>query len=359
MRPTRDAEEVDHIITAMPKAELHVHLEGSVRPATFLQLARRAGIDGKLGCTDELSVARLFEFRDFNHFMELYGACTFAFKAPEDFALVAEQLGEDAASNGVRYMEVTFTAGTHNRFKGIPFDEMIQAVSAGAEAARKSTGIVMRFIVDHVRGFPVEDCFQTAQWCVEGKEHGVVALGLAGFEPDNPASLYRDAILWAQEQGVVFVPHAGEAVGPAGVWDALEFNPPRVGHGFRSAEDATLMRTLRDRAIALEVCPTSNVCTGNIDDLGMHPLRRLWSAGVPVTLNTDDPQMFNTTLTEEYRIAALRFGFTVEELAEISLNAVRFALMHESERIGMVRQFEDEFANLGLELSGITTAASS
>ncbi len=350
MRRTRSADDIERIIVAMPKAELHVHLEGSVRPSTFLQLARGAGIDAELGCFDEPSVARLFQFRDFDHFMELYEACSFAFKKPEDFELVTAQLGEDAAAQNVRYMEVTFTAGTHYRFKGIPFDEMMQAVAAGAESARKQTGIVMQFIVDHVRGFPVEDCFQTAEWCVAGREQGVVALGLAGFEPGNPASLYEDAILWAQERGVAFVPHAGEAVGADGVWDALRFNPPRIGHGFRSTEDPALLQFLRERNIALELSPTSNVCTGNISCLAEHPLSDLWNAGVPITLNTDDPQMFNTTIIDEYRIATSRFGFTVEELAQISLNAVKFALMDEAERLILEREFVAEFRRLGVHI---------
>jgi adenosine deaminase len=339
--------EQDQFLKALPKAELHVHLEGSVRPSTFLKLARKNNLD--IGCEDEAAVAELFRFRDFEHFMKLYGECSFAFGAPEDFQLVTEELGADAAKQGVLYMEVTFTAGTHYRFKGIPFDEMMDAIARGAAIVKRDFGVEMRFIIDHVRGFPLDDCYRTAQWCVEARDRGVVALGLAGNEPGRPASLYADAILWAQAQGVPFVPHAGEAAGPESVWDALKFNPSRIGHGIRSVEDPDLIRYLREQKIVLEVCPTSNLCTGTVANLASHPLRRLWDADVLLTLNSDDPPMFNTTLMNEYRLAATHFDFTVSEFAKMSLIAIRAALLPYEERIRLESLFEARLQHLGIE----------
>jgi adenosine deaminase len=338
--------EVESIIKVLPKAELHVHLEGSIRPITLLTLAQRNNVD--LGCANEAEVIELFRFRDFRHFMDLYGACTYALRHPEDFALVTEELGSYAAQEGIRYLEVTFTPGTHYRFKGIPFDEMMGAIASGAKTSRRDFGVEMRFILDHVRGFPLEACYQTAEWCVQGRNQGVVALGLAGYEPERPASLYADAIHWAQEQGVPFVPHAGEAVGPEGIWDALKFNPTRIGHGFRAADDPALISYLREHGIVLEVCPTSNVCTGSVSSLDAHPLRRLWDAGVAVTINTDDPPMFNTTLVNEYRLAVTHFDFTPAELAYASLRAVRSSLLPPEERARMETQFKAEFVGLGI-----------
>jgi adenosine deaminase len=338
--------DIERLIVAIPKVELHVHLEGSVQPSTFLKLARKNNLD--IQCDDEAAVAELFRFKDFAHFMDLYGACTYAFRDPDDFELVTTELGLNAARQGVRYMEVTFTAGTHFRFKGVPFDEQIDAIARGASRVRKSTGTEMRFIIDHVRGFSLDDCYQTAQWCIDGRDRGIVALGLGGFEDGRPASLYSDAIHWAQQQGVPFVPHAGEAAGPESMWDALQFDPPRLGHGFRAIEDSRLVAYLRDHRVLLEICPTSNACTGTISSLDQHPVRRLWDLGVLLTLNTDDPSMFNTSMLNEHRLAVSMFGFTVDELAEMAILGVRSALLPPAQRFTLEETFRREFKELGL-----------
>ena len=338
--------DLDALIRAMPKAELHVHLEGSVRPATLLTLARRHGVD--LGCQDEAGLRKLYRFRDFRHFIELYKLISEAMRDPEDFVLIIAELGRDAAAQGTRYVETTFSIATHVRNKGLPADEILDAIGAAADATRRETGVEIRFILDHVRMAPPDECRQVAEWCVAGRDRGVVALGLGGFEPERPASLFAEPIRWAQAQGVPFVPHAGEAVGPEGVWDALQFDPPRIGHGFRAADDPALVAALRDRGVVLEVCPTSNVCTASVPGLAAHPLRALWDAGVPISLNSDDPPMFNTTLVDEYRVAATHFGFTPAELAQVSRTAIGAALLPAAERARLVAEFDTELRRLGL-----------
>lgn len=339
--------ELDLLIKALPKAELHIHLEGSIRPKTLLLLAQRNGID--LGCKNEDNVKVLYQYQDFRHFLALYGVLTSALCQPEDFMLITQELGLEAAEQGTRYLEVTFSAAIHHRRKGIPFDEMMDAIAEGAMAVQQEVGVEMRFILDHVRGYPLEYCQRTAEWCVQGQDKGVVALGLGGYEPDWPASLYAEAIHWVQSHGLPFVPHAGEAVGPEGIWDALQFNPPRIGHGFRAAEDPILVDTLRERQIALEICPTSNICTGCVARWEDHPLRELWNASVLVTINSDDPPMFNTSLLDEYRIASTKFGFTPKELARLSLNAAHSSLLPAEQRMRLVETFESEIERLGLE----------
>jgi adenosine deaminase len=336
----------DALIKVLPKAELHIHLEGSIQPKTLLLLAQRNGID--LGCKDEDNLRAMYCYRDFSHFIKLYGILTNALRKPEDFMLITEELGLEAAQQGTYYLEVTFSAAIHYRRKGIPFDEMIDAIAEGAAAVQQQVGVEMRFILDHVRGYPPDYCQQTAEWCVQGRDKGVVALGLGGYEPDWPASLYVETIHWAQSRGLPFVPHAGEAVGPEGIWDALQFNPPRIGHGFRAVEDATLVDTLREREIALEICPTSNICTGCVQHWEDHPLRQLWDENVLVTINSDDPPMFNTTLLDEYRIATTKFGFTPKELARLSLNAAHSSLLPPEERLRLVETFQAEIVRLGL-----------
>jgi adenosine deaminase len=333
-------------VASLPKAELHVHLEGAIRPTTFLRLAKQNNIE--IALSDESGIADYFKFRDFEHFMQLFGESTYVLARPEDFLIITEELGLDAAANGIRYMEVTFTPGTHFRFKGLPFDEVMGAVAAGARMAKEQTGIEMRFILDHVRGFPIADCMQTAEWCVEGQNAGVVGMGLGGYEPGRPASMYTEVINWLKGQGVAFVPHAGEAEGPAGIWDALQFDPPRLGHGFRSIEDPELIAELCRRGVVLELCLTSNVCTGVVRDLRSHPLRKLWSAGLALTLNTDDPTMFNTTLNNEYLIAARVFGFDLSELAWMSLTAVNGSLVGKQTKDKLLNEFHDSFRKLGV-----------
>jgi adenosine deaminase len=346
MPSTPPPPEVDRFLMALPKVELHVHLEGSVRPSTFLKLARKNGLDVR--CRTERDVVALFRFRDFAHFAQLYDYCTSLFRDPEDFELAVTELGSYAAQQGVRYLEVTFTAGTHFRSRGIPFDEQIDALATGAAKARRDTGIEIRFIVDHVRGLSIEDCYQTAQWCADGRDQGVVALGLGGIEAGRPASQYDKAIRWAAERGVPFVPHAGEAAGPESIWDALQYSPPRLGHGFRAIEDVELMEHLKANDVLLEICPTSNVRTGTVPSLEEHPVRRLWDFGIPLNLNSDDPSMFNTDVLNEYRIAISTFGFTPAELARMGFMGIRAALVDEPERARLTDLFTGELRRLGI-----------
>lgn len=323
----------DILVEALPKVELHVHLEGSVRPGTLLGIARRHGLD--LGAADEQALARWFEYRDFRHFTEVFEQATAALREPEDLTTIALDLGRAAHAQRVRYLEVTFTPGMHERGRGIPFDEQLEAVTAAAARIRHENGVRMRFIVDHVRGESPAECLRTAEWAVAGRDRGVVALGLGGYEPGRPASLFAEAIGHARSYGVPFVPHAGEAAGPEGIWDALNFDPPRIGHGVRATEDPELLTTLRDRGVLLELCPTSNLRTGVVAGAGRHPLRRMWDAGLLVCLNSDDPAMFQTDVAAEYRFAAHHHGFTPEELAAMTLDAVDATLLPAPERAGL------------------------
>jgi adenosine deaminase len=332
-------------LRAMPKVELHVHLEGTVRPETFLRLARR---DRMAGISAAGDVAALFDFRDFDHFLALFSGCAAVLRRPEDFELVTTELGLRSAAEGVRYLEVTFSPHTHLRGNGIGFDEQMDAVAAGASAVRARTGTEMRFILDHVRDYPLDEAFRTAQWCVEGRDRGVVGLGLGGGERGRPASLFAPAIRWARERGVPFVPHAGEAAGPDSVWDALAFDPPRIGHGFRAIEDPLLVEELRERGTVLEICPTSNVRLGTVAGYREHPLRALLDAGVRVVLGTDDPAMFGTGLVDEYRSAVREMGLTPADLAAANLAGIGAALLPEPDRARMAAAFRAEYARLGL-----------
>lgn len=339
--------EFEDFVRAMPKAELHVHLEGSIEPRTLLALARRNGVD--LGPRTESDLRDHYQFRDFGHFMQLYGEMTYVLREPEDFVLVVEELGASAAAQNIRYLEATFTAGTHKRFKGIPYEELLDAIWAGALSVERQHGVVIRFVLDHVRGFPLEDCFETVAVAISGRDRGVVGLGLAGPEGRALASAYGPAIAAALAAGVPFVPHAGEITDANSIWDALQFHPRRIGHGIRAVEDDALVRILASSKVVLEMALTSNVLLGAVADYASHPVRTLSDKGVMVTLNTDDPPMFGTSLTGEYLLAALWHGFGPSDLAQMSLRAMDAALLSDGERKERLRQrMQSELRALGV-----------
>lgn len=337
--------DLEAFVAGLPKAELHVHLEGALRPATLLDLARRNG--SAFAGLDERWLAERFRFRDFRHFADLYTTCTDVFRGPEDFARAVVELASDLAPQGVVRAEVTCSAITHHRDRGIPFDEVVDGLWAGAEAARRDSGVVVRFVLDHVRNLSTEDCLRTAEWCVRGRDRGVVALGLGGFEPGRPASLFGRAIRWARDRGVPFVPHAGEAVGAEGVRDALAFDPARLGHGFRAADEPELVAELARRGTVLEICPTSNLRTGVVAGLADHPARRLRTAGVPLVLGSDDPVLFGSSTLGEYRTAATGLGFRPADLVAAARTSLLASLADDGERGRMVAAHDAYVARWG------------
>jgi adenosine deaminase len=338
--------ELAAFFSAMPKAELHVHLEGALRATTLLDLDRRNG--GEFVGLDEQWLAERFRFRDFRHFADLYSTCTDVFRGPGDFARAVAELAEDLAAQGVVYVEATCSAITHHRDRGIPFDEVVDGLWEGAARALRDSGVVVRFVLDHVRDLSVEDCLRTAEWCVLGRERGVVALGVGGFEPGRPASLFAEAVRWAGARGVPFVPHAGEAAGADAVRDALAFDPPRLGHGFRAADDPAVVDDLLDRGIVLELCPTSNLRTGVVADLADHPARLLLARGVPVVLGTDDPLLFGSTVLGEYQQALTGLGLGVGDLVAAARQSLTSALVEPAVRDALLAAHDRYVAGTGV-----------
>ncbi len=336
-------------IRAMPKAELHVHLEGAIKPSTLLQLAHRHNID--LPVRDEEGLRRFYRFRDFDHFIEVWKVINQCLRGGEDFELITQELGAEAARQNTLYLEVTFTPYTHVHRKGVPWDEIIGGISAGVGHARSEWDVEMRLIPDIARecysdGL-MEGAEKTAEWAVAGKDMGVVALGLGGRERGNPPTAFAEVFDYVRQRGLRSVPHQGETTGSEGMWEAINvLKAERIGHGIRCIDDPELVSFLVERQLPLEVCPTSNVCTGAVPSLEAHPIRRLYDQGVYVTLNSDDPPMFNTTLTDEYMLLAARFGFSRDELAVLSLNAMRAAFLPDDQKTQMEQQFQDEISRL-------------
>ncbi len=344
--------QLDAFIQRMPKAEIHVHLEGSVRPATLLELARRNGVQPP--ANDEAGLREFFRFRDFPHFIEVYIAVCSCLRTPEDFATIVAELGEDAAAQNIRYLEIHFNPETNVRKRGLDFHEMLAGMNRGRSEARQSWGVEMRWIADGVRDSETSpySVTQTVDWIASlSPDDGVVALGLGGNEVGFPPAPFVADFARARAAGLHTVAHAGETTGHATICESLDFlGVERIGHGVRAVDNAGLVeRLVRDR-IPLELCPTSNVCTGVVSSFADHPFRTLDEAGVLVTVNSDDPPLFGTTLTDEFRVLAQHWGYDADGVQRIALNAVDVAFLPEHERAALRAAFVEEFACLRQEL---------
>lgn len=295
---------------AWPKAELHLHLEGSVEPETMQELDP--------GLTAE-AVRAMYRFHGFQGFIQAYKSVVERLRTPDDYARITRALLGRLVAENVRYAEITLSAGVV-LWQGQDFAPVYAAVR---QAAAESP-IEVHWILDAVRHFGVEHAMQVAELAAERVNDGVVAFGIGGDESRGPAAWFGEVYRFAKGAGLRLTAHAGETEGPESVWAALEIGAERIGHGIRAVEDAALLRHLRDRGIPLEVCITSNVQTGAVESLETHPVRRLYDAGVPITLNTDDPAIFAATLSGEYELAARQFGFSEGELRGIAENGFRY-----------------------------------
>lgn len=331
-------------IARVPKAELHVHLEGSVRPATLRALARRHGV--VLPAAIETALRESYRFRDFDHFLAVYDLICDCIRTPDDLALIAYELGAAQAAQQIRYTEVTFTTCGRLR-RGLALDDQLAGVVAGAAQAEREFGVRLRFIADVVAEQTIAEAWTLARWAVARQGEGLCALGLAGREAGRDAAALAPVFAYAHDAGLPLTLHAGETLGPESVWHALTtLHADRIGHGVRAIEDEKLIDLLHAMQTPLEVCPTSNVRLGVVATMAAHPVRRLWDAGLNLCINTDDPPMFATTLADEYRALARIHGFTLAEIAALVRNAVRAAFLPPREKRALLAEFEAEIAAL-------------
>jgi aminodeoxyfutalosine deaminase len=285
-----------------PKIELHVHLEGTIRPATLLEIARRN--DVALPADSVEGLAPLYEFRDFAHFIQTWLLTTGALRTERDFRQVVVDYAAEAAGHGAVYLEGIFSPA-EPAARGVPWDEIFTGYCDGAQEARERHGVHVRLTPDITRGVPLEAARRTAEHAVAYAGRGIVGLGLGGPEAEFPPEPFAPVFALARDGGLAAVPHAGEAAGPASVRGALDaLHAVRIRHGIRAAEDPGLLAELAARGIVLDVCPTSNLKTGVVPELARHPLPALVAAGLQCSVSTDDPAMFGTDLGAEYQVAA-------------------------------------------------------
>ena len=292
----------------MKKAELHVHLEGSIGPETLMAIdpsLTRQEIEGYLTCTS------------FPQFLQGYIWVSKKLEKPEHYALAARHLLDSLAHQDVTYAEITLSAGVV-----LWKQQDLAAVYDAVWRESQCSPIRTFWILDAIRQFGPEKGMEVAEFAVSRRDEGVVAYGIGGDEVRGPAHWFRDVFAYARDGGLRLVCHAGETAGPESVWGALAIGAERIGHGIASIQDPALMAQLREDDVPLEVCISSNLCTGAVASLEEHPVRALYDAGVPITIHTDDPAFFHTTLTREYELAEKSFGLTAAELAA---NSFRYA----------------------------------
>jgi adenosine deaminase len=328
----------------MPKAELHVHLEGSILPRTLLKLAQRNHVSLPAG--DESGLEEIYRFRNFNQFLETYLMITKCLRTADDYYLIAYEYGSECARQNIRYAEVTFTILTNTVLTCLPWQEILFGLNAGREQAAADFGVHWQWVFDIVRNDP-DTQSAVLDITLAARDQGVVALGLGGLEVGFPPELFVDTFRRAKAEKLHRVPHAGEVSGPVSVWSAIKLlHAERIGHGVRCIEDPELVEWLRTNCLPLEVCPTSNICLNVYPDYASHPLRKLWDAGLFLTIGSDDPPMFGTDLNHEYQVLVKDYNFTQPELERISLNAIQASFLSPAEKQNLEQEFQSEFNRL-------------
>ncbi len=329
--------DLTQFIARLPKAELHVHHVGSASPRIVAELAERhPGVVP----SDPDELRRFYEFRDFAHFIEVYLAVVDLVRTAEDVRLLTYEVAREMRGQNIRYAELTCTPYT-SVLRGVPIEAYTEAIEDARVAAERDFGLVLRWIYDipGESGIPAADA--TLEYALSHGTEALVGFGLGGPEVGVPRPQFQPHFDAARAAGLRSVPHAGETTGPQTVWDALRLlGADRIGHGTTAAQDPALLVHLVEQGIALEVCPSSNVATRAVSALAEHPIVAFRDAGVTVTVNSDDPPMFGTTLNREYEIAAELLDLDEAGVADLARAAVGASFASESLKADLVAQID-------------------
>lgn len=324
-------------ICSLRKAELHLHLEGTVDPATLSELSRRHPTplatennrytniaDSSRVFTEEEALA-LYQYTSFTGFLLAFKAVTERLRTAEDYELVTYRMMRKLRQQNVAHAEVYVSVGVVF-WRGGEFAPLFEGLERGRDRGERDFGVSVHWIFDAVRHFGPEEARRVVEEAIRCKDRSVIGIGLGGDERRASPEQFRAVYQRARENGLRLTVHAGETVGPESIWGALrELQADRIGHGLHAVDDPELVRYLADNQIPVETCISSNVMSGCCRSLEEHPVRKLFDAGVLVTLNTDDPEMFHTTLNREYQIAQEVFGFSDDELRRLAENSFRAA----------------------------------
>jgi len=338
--------DLDAFIAGLPKAELHVHHVGSASPRIVAELAARHEGETPVPA-DADALADYFTFTDFAHFIEVYLSVVDLIRDPRDLWTLTYEIARELAAQNVRYAELTLTPYS-SVVRGVAAEAYCEAVEDARNRAAADFGVALRWCFDipGEAGLPAADV--TLDVALRQRPDGLVSFGLGGPEIGVPREPFAPHFAQARAAGLHSVPHAGESTGPQTIWDAIRYlGATRIGHGISAARDPELLEYLATHGIGLEVCPTSNVCTRSVASLAEHPLPALVAAGVPVTINSDDPPMFSTTLNNEYAVAGELLGLGAQGVADLARAAVRASFLDEAGKTALLVEIDD-YASLAM-----------
>jgi adenosine deaminase/aminodeoxyfutalosine deaminase len=321
-------------ILSLPKAELHLHLEGSVDPSTLLELRKRHGKHSTLA-----DVKQLYRYTDFTGFLMAFKAVTEDLQTPEDYEFITYRLMEKLKAENVLHAEVYVSVGVC-LWRKQDFAAIFAGLERGRERGEHDFGTSLLWIFDAVRQFGPEKAQRVAALAVQFKGGSVTGFGIGGDERQAAPELFKDVYAYAAGNDLRLTAHAGETAGPGSVWGALNLRAERIGHGLTAWQDPELVEELSTRQVPVEICITSNLRTGVCPTIAEHPVRNYFDQGVMVTLNTDDPAMFGTSLSREYQLAQQHFGFTDEHLRELARNSFEASFLPPEKKLGFLNLFD-------------------
>jgi adenosine deaminase/aminodeoxyfutalosine deaminase len=321
-------------IRGLPKAELHLHLEGTVDPVTLLELRQRHRKSGSLE-----EIEQLYRYQDFTGFLMAFKAVTEDLRTAEDYELITYRLMEKLKAENILHAEVYVSVGVC-LWREQDFPAIFQGLQRGRELGERDFGVSLLWIFDAVRQFGEPAAREVAQLAVRFKGPSVVGFGIGGDERKAGPELFRDVYAYAAENGLRLTIHAGETVGPESIWGGLNLRAERIGHALSAWQDTELVEELATRQIPVEICITSNLRTGCLPALNDHPVRNYFNQGIMITLNTDDPAMFRTSLSHEYYIAQQSFGFNDEHLREVARNSFEASFLPAEKKLQFLNLFD-------------------
>ncbi|WP_371720300.1 adenosine deaminase [Acidobacterium sp. S8] len=325
-------------IRRLPKAELHLHVEGAVSPETLVELSCRQD-------AEPLTLAQaeaLYQYIDFHGFLMAFKAVTERLRTAEDYELITYRMLEKLAAQGVVHAEVYVAVGVVYFWGRSEIEPLFAGMERGRLRAERDFGTTMLWIFDAVRHFGVEPAARVFRKAAEMRqEHpSIIGIGIGGDERKGPAEMFRDLYAEARDAGLRLTAHAGEAMGPESIWGALNIGAERLGHALTAIHDEELIHVLAERQVPLEICVTSNLKTGCCVKLEEHPVRRYFDAGFMVTINSDDPAMFGSDLEGEYRLMQKTFEFTQEHLRELAANSIEASFLSPEQKVHWLHQIE-------------------
>jgi len=321
-------------IRQLPKAELHLHLEGAVEPATLFELRQQHGDHATLAETEQL-----YRYNDFPSFLMAFKAVSEHLRGPKEYELVTYRLMQRLKEENVLHAEVYIAVGVC-LYRKQDFPAIFEAFERGRARGARDFGVSLLWIFDATRHFGVEEAQKVFELAVRYQDRHVVGVGIGGDEQKAPPELFRSVYGYAEDNGLRLTAHAGETGPPESVWGALNLHAERIGHGLTAAQDADLVEELAYRQIPVEICITSNLRTGVCKAVAEHPAKSYFDQGVMITLNTDDPALFGTTLSREYQLAQETFGFTDEHLRELARNSFEASFLPPEKKVELLSLFD-------------------